>query len=76
MPLRFEPWSGKGAVARATLYFLTHYPGDQHEHPAREGPARRAARLAHTPTHDWERHRNAAIHRARGNRNPLIDYPE
>jgi endonuclease I len=26
-PLSFEPVNGKGAVARATLYFLVRYPG-------------------------------------------------
>lgn len=27
VPLSFEPVNGKGAVARATLYFLVRYPG-------------------------------------------------
>jgi endonuclease G len=28
------------------------------------------------PIGDYERHRNAAIHEAQGNRNPLIDHPD
>jgi endonuclease G len=79
MPLRFEPWSGKGAVARATLYFLTRYPGEINRTSTEYEKDRVAVLLAWHHTHpvtDWERHRNAAIHRAQGNRNPLIDHPE
>lgn len=67
--------AGRGAVARATLYFLLRYPGkidcygeadvETLKHWSREDP----------PS-DWERHRNAAIFALQGNRNPFIDFPE
>jgi len=76
---RFEPSNGKGAVARATLYFLLRYPGvvgDQ----ARELQADRLPILLdwhhREAVSEWERHRNAAISELQGNRNPLIDHPE
>jgi endonuclease I len=78
-PPGFEPNGGKGPVARATLYFLLRYPGHIGDE-ARE--MQRAAVPAllrwHTdhPVDDYERHRNAAIAEAQGNRNPLIDHPE
>ena len=78
-PGRFEPIAGKGAVARATLYFLLRYPavvGDA----ARELQADRLPILLAwheaEPAGEWERHRNAAIAEMQGNRNPLIDHPE
>ena len=78
-PGRFEPIAGKGAVARATLYFLLRYPavvGDA----ARELQADRLPILLAwheaEPAGEWERHRNAAIAELQGNRNPLIDRPE
>lgn len=75
---RFEPNGGKGAVARATLYFLLRYPrqisGDD------VFPADRLETLlawhAADPPGDYERHRNQSIAEKQGNRNPLIDYPE
>ncbi|MGE0266578.1 MAG: endonuclease [Candidatus Obscuribacterales bacterium] len=70
----FEPYLGKGQVARGTLYFLLRYPGeisksnydldvllDWHES---------------YPPSLYEKHRNAAIFEMQGNRNPLIDFPE
>jgi endonuclease I/V8-like Glu-specific endopeptidase len=76
---RFEPASGKGAVARATLYFLIRYPGLIGD-AARELPADRLALLLdwhrRHPVDRYERHRCAAIEEAQGNRNPLIDFPE
>jgi len=76
---KFEPSAGKGAVARATLYFLLRYPGvinlDQYEFDQ--------GRLAilldwheRFPVTVYEKHRNMAIFGKQGNRNPLIDFPE
>jgi endonuclease G len=74
----FEPENGKGAVARATLYFLLRYPG-QIGDAQRELPRQRLGTLlewhATFPPSRWEHHRNQAIFEAQGNRNPLIDYP-
>jgi len=76
---RFEPKGGKGAVARATLYFLLRYPGDVADSD-KEMPRSRLATLIKWAKHDkvdrWERHRNAEIFKVQGNRNPLIDFPE
>jgi len=76
---KFEPASGKGAVARATLYFLLRYPGAVGDE-ARELQRERLDILlewhsAHPATR-YELHRNAAIFEIQGNRNPLIDYPD
>jgi|GEM_PF-327125 len=72
----FEPKGGKGAVARATLYFMLRYPGMT----GRRYSGQRLETLlswheAHAPD-EWEKHRNAAIYVLQGNRNPLIDFPE
>jgi len=76
---RFEPSSGKGAVARATLYFLVRYP-DQIGDAERELQVARLPTILawHTafPVTDYERHRNAAIGDMQGNRNPFVDRPE
>jgi len=76
---RFEPSSGKGAVARATLYFLVRYP-DQIGDAERELQVARLPTILawHTafPVTDYERHRNAAIGDIQGNRNPFVDRPE
>jgi endonuclease I len=74
---RFEPEQGKGPVARAALYFLVRYPGlvQPDEMPADRLDVLRAWHAAH-PVGEYERHRNAAIHEAQGNRNPFIDHPE
>ena len=78
-PDRFEPISGKGAVARATMYFLVRYPGVVGD-VARELQAERMSILLAwheaDPVGEWERHRNAAIAEIQGNRNPLIDHPD
>ncbi len=74
-PGEFEPAYGKGAAARATLYFLLRYPGVVRQY----GEAALEVLLgwhAAQPPGDWERHRNAAIYVRQGNRNPLIDHPE
>jgi endonuclease G len=76
---RFEPGAGKGAVARATLYFLLRYPGQINQSP-KEYTAERIDILLRWhdqyPPDDYERHRNMAIFELQGNRNPLIDHPD
>lgn len=78
-PQGFEPMTGKGAVARATLYFLLRYPGLVGD-AAGELPRERVSVLLDwhraEPNADYERHRNAAVAETQGNRNPLIDHPE
>lgn len=72
----FEPKGGKGAVARATLYFMLRYPGqtgDRYVERRLETLLEWHERYA---PDEWERHRNAAIYILQGNRNPLIDFPE
>jgi endonuclease I/V8-like Glu-specific endopeptidase len=75
----FEPTAGKGAVARATLYFLLRYPGEINR-TAQEYEADRLETLLAwheaEPVTEHEKHRNAAIFEKQGNRNPLIDFPE
>lgn len=76
---KFEPANSKGAVARATLYFLLRYPGKVGDE-AREFQQERLPTLlawhAAFPPDEYEFHRNAAISELQGNRNPLIDHPE
>ncbi len=76
---KFEPKHGKGAVARATLYFLLRYPGDIAD-TSKEMPRDRLATLIRWSNENevtlWEKHRNAEIQKVQGNRNPLIDFPE
>lgn len=75
----FEPSAGKGAVARATLYFLVRYPGEVGD-LGHELQAATAQTLigwhGAFPVTEWERHRNAAIEAKQGNRNPFIDRPD
>ncbi|MGD9892759.1 MAG: endonuclease [Dehalococcoidia bacterium] len=76
---KFEPSEGKGAVARATLYFLIRYPGEIDRTAKELTPDRIRILLqwheAELPG-EYERHRNMAIFEKQGNRNPLIDFPE
>jgi endonuclease I len=76
---KFEPAFGKGAVARATLYFLLRYPGEINR-TSKEYTEERLRTLLNWARQDdvsrYERHRNAAIYEKQGNRNPLIDFPE
>lgn len=76
---KFEPSHGKGAVARATLYFLLRYPGQMGDSD-RELQQDRLTILGkwhnEFPPDEYERHRNAAIFEKQGNRNPLIDHPQ
>lgn len=78
---RFEPSDlrGKGAAARATLYFLPRYPGLL----AAAGDEFDVERLPvlidwhkASPPDEYERHRNMAIFAIQGNRNPFIDHPK
>lgn len=75
----FEPEEGRGAVARATLYFLLRYPGQVGD-AAREFPEDRLPVLLKwhegEAVGEYELHRNAAVAAIQGNRNPLIDHPE
>jgi endonuclease G, mitochondrial len=73
----FEPHEGKGPVARATLYFLLRYPAQIGNAMSEMQKSTMAVLLdwARRPVDEYERHRNAAIHEAQGNRNPLIDHP-
>ncbi len=76
---KFEPVTGKGPVARATLYFLLRYPGEI-GNEAREMQLERLDVLfdwhSEFSVSTYELHRNAAIHEVQGNRNPLIDWPD
>lgn len=75
---KFEPIGGKGAAARATLYFLLRYPGEIGDED-REMQQERLPLLLRWhkeyPVTRYEKHRNAGIFEAQGNRNPLIDFP-
>jgi endonuclease G, mitochondrial len=75
----FEPKQGKGAVARATLYFLLRYPDELDQTLARMDFDRIANLIVWSngdPVSEYERHRNQAIFEKQGNRNPFIDHPE
>jgi endonuclease I/V8-like Glu-specific endopeptidase len=75
----FEPSAGKGAAARATLYFLLRYPGHIGDASGELPPERLDTLLSWhetEPVTAYEHHRNAAIGDIQGNRNPLIDHPE
>ncbi|MGE0490310.1 MAG: endonuclease I family protein [Vulcanimicrobiota bacterium] len=71
----FEPEGGKGAVARATLYFLLRYPGALDDYSPRDIETLLEWHREN-PVSLYEKHRNAAIEEIQGNRNPLIDHPE
>lgn len=71
----FEPAGGKGAAARATLYFLLRYPGVVDSYDATD-IQRMLDWNERFPPDLWEKHRNVAIEELQGNRNPLIDFPE
>lgn len=76
---QFEPAQGKGIVARATLYFLLRYPGEINNNANEYTPAGVQLLLNwhHAePVTLFERHRNAAVEQAQGNRNPLVDFPD
>ncbi|HBZ11194.1 MAG TPA: endonuclease I [Bacillus bacterium] len=73
----FEPEFGKGAAARAMLYFLLRYPKSIEK--------RFRSKINFNLLRNWnrqfppdlyEKHRNQAIYHIQGNRNPFIDFPE
>jgi deoxyribonuclease I len=73
---RFEPEHGKGTIARAMLYFLLRYP------KVIKKPFRTQIDIPllvkwhqEFPVTLYEKHRNQAIYRIQGNRNPFIDFP-
>lgn len=73
----FEPNRGKGAAARAMLYFLLRYPGSIK--PAFRSGIDIALLIRwhlKQPVTLFEKHRNLAVADIQGNRNPLIDLPE
>ena len=75
----FEPKAGKGEVARATLYFITRYPGEvgDSSHETQKHDLQQLLEWHEQyPVTDYERHRNDAIEDVQGNRNPFIDFPE
>lgn len=72
----FEPAAGKGEVARATLYFLTRYPGKTGSNILPEDVDTLLKWHKEDPVSLHEQHRNAEIFRKQGNRNPFIDHPE
>jgi endonuclease G len=76
---KFEPAAGKGAVARATLYFLLRYPGEINR-SNKEYTEDRIKQILQWHKDfrvtRYEQHRNAAIFDKQGNRNPVIDFPE
>jgi endonuclease G len=77
-PSKFEPEHGKGPVARATLYFLLRYPGvigDRNQELSGDRLSVLLGWHRDHPVTDYERHRNALIQEAQGNRNPFIDRP-
>lgn len=72
----FEPKGGKGAAARATLYFMVRYSGYAERRYGGERLQNLLRWNEEFPPDEWERHRNVAIHALQGNRNPFIDFPE
>ncbi|WP_010281246.1 endonuclease I family protein [Bacillus timonensis] len=72
---KFEPESGKGEVARATLYFLLRYPGEINQYNKKDIEMMLEWHHAHKVS-IYEKHRNKEIFLIQKNRNPLIDYPQ
>ncbi|WP_069187973.1 endonuclease [Bacillus sp. FJAT-27251] len=72
---RFEPESGKGEAARATLYFLLRYPKEI-SHYSSGGIDIMLHWHTEHPVTNFEKRRNMEIHQIQQNRNPLIDFPE
>ncbi len=71
----FEPVGGKGAVARATLYYLLRYPNTISNYDSKDVDMLMEWHRDN-PVTLYEKHRNVAIEELQGNRNPLIDFPE
>ncbi|WP_087972348.1 endonuclease I family protein [Oceanobacillus rekensis] len=73
----FEPEYGKGAVARAMLYFLLRYPDDiENQYLEKIDVDLLLDWHQKFPPDLYEKHRNQAIFKIQGNRNPFIDFPE
>ncbi len=73
---RFEPERNKGAVTRATLYYLLRYPRQLSSKYDQNTLKTLLAWHSQFAVTDYERHRNATAAKLQGNRNPLIDFPE
>lgn len=74
---RFEPEYGKGAVARATLYFLLRYPSKiVKRYKKRINLSLLFRWHEQFPVNVYEKHRNKAVFEIQGNRNPFIDFPD
>ena len=74
---KFEPENGKGEIARATLYFLLRYPNEiLHEKLLLLDLNLYKRWHNEHPVTLHEKHRNWAIYKLQGNRNPYIDFPE
>jgi endonuclease I len=73
----FDPINGRGAVARAVLYFMVRYPGSLSRANFPERNFNDIKRWAKEhPVSVYEKHRNSQIFNVQGNRNPFIDFPE
>uniref|UniRef100_UPI003A8A60AB endonuclease n=1 Tax=Kitasatospora sp. SC0581 TaxID=3394360 RepID=UPI003A8A60AB len=71
---KFEPESGKGTIARAFAYFLLHYPKAVSKSKLNRVNLSLLVQWHEVfPAGLYERHRNQAICRIQGNRNPFID---
>lgn len=74
---KFEPEYGKGTAARAMLYFLLRYPIAIKKAFRVEIDIPLLVRWHREfPAGLYEKHRNQAIYRIQGNRNPFIDMPD
>jgi endonuclease I len=73
---RFELFAGKGAVTRATLYFLLRYLGTVDGCYGERRLGMLLSWHAAKPMDEWERHRNAVACELQGNRNPFVDFPD
>jgi endonuclease I len=72
---KFEPESGKGEAARATLYFLLRYPGEISRYSKKDVELLIKWHSDYQVS-IYEKHRNMAIFDLQKNRNPLIDFPQ
>ncbi|MDX1964970.1 MAG: endonuclease [Pirellulales bacterium] len=74
----FEPFMGKGKVARATLYFFVRYRGhfENMYEDVQQGLETLLDWHEGTPVTEHELHRNQAIADIQKNRNPFIDHPD
>ncbi|WP_225435332.1 endonuclease I family protein [Bacillus aerolatus] len=72
---KFEPESGKGEVARATLYFLLRYPREISRYSNKDIELLLKWHSDYKVS-IYEKHRNKAIFDIQKNRNPLIDFPQ